>query len=201
MRGIAQRRRPRVWPTRAGDHGAVPGGVPPAPHAPPSASWRTCAASRWGGGRWPLWSQRRSGRSPSRWPRHGPMSRRSPPRLWMKRGGAQGGSGPGCRGATTTWVTVCVVRRSRRAEGGSGGGGGAVLGWVVTERWSAYPWYPTWRRQLWWAHLWRDMEAMIERGGRAAEIGEALRAQARQMFHGEHRLVNFAQGYMRMYHR
>jgi len=56
-------------------------------------------------------------------------------------------------------------------------------GWLVTERWSAYPWYPTWRRQLWWAHLWRAMAAMIARGGRAAEIGEAWRAQARQMFH------------------
>jgi transposase len=56
-------------------------------------------------------------------------------------------------------------------------------GWLVTDRWRAYPWYPTWRRQLCWAHLWRAMEVMIERGGRAAEIGEALRAQARQMFH------------------
>jgi hypothetical protein len=33
-----------------------------------------------------------------------------------------------------------------------------------------------------WAHLLRDIEAMITRGGRSQEIGEALRAQAYQMF-------------------
>jgi transposase len=59
---------------------------------------------------------------------------------------------------------------------------------LVTERWSAYPWYPSWRRQLCGAHLRRDLEAMIARGGRSQEIGEALRAQARQMFHWWHRV-------------
>jgi transposase len=58
----------------------------------------------------------------------------------------------------------------------------------VTDRWSAYTWYPTWRRRLCWAHLLRDIAAMIERGGRSQEIGEALRAQARQMFHWWHRV-------------
>jgi len=61
-------------------------------------------------------------------------------------------------------------------------------GWLVTDRWSAYTWYPTWRRQLCWAHLRRDIEAMMARGGRSQEIGEALRAQARQMFHWWHRI-------------
>jgi transposase len=60
--------------------------------------------------------------------------------------------------------------------------------WLVTDRWSAYTWYPTWRRQLCWAHLLRHIEAMIERGGHSQEIGEALRAQARQRFHWWHRV-------------
>jgi transposase len=47
-----------------------------------------------------------------------------------------------------------------------------------------------WRRQLCWAHLLRDIEAMIERGGRSAEIGEALRTQARLMFHWWHRVCD-----------
>ena len=34
-------------------------------------------------------------------------------------------------------------------------------------------WYPTRWRQVCWAHLLRDFEAMIERGGRSQEIGEA----------------------------
>jgi transposase len=61
---------------------------------------------------------------------------------------------------------------------------------LVTDRWSGYSWYPTWRRQLCWAHLVRDIEAMIERGGRSQEIGEALRDQARKMFHGWHRVCD-----------
>jgi transposase len=53
---------------------------------------------------------------------------------------------------------------------------------LVTDRWSAYTWYPPWRRQVCWAHLLQDIEAMIERGGRSRESGEALQVQARQMF-------------------
>jgi transposase len=90
--------------------------------------------------------------------------------------------------ATTTWVTVFVVRLSRSAKVAQEVLGERFWGWLVTDRWSAYTWYPTWRRQLCWAHLLRDMEAMIARGGRSAEIGEALRAQARQMFHYWHRV-------------
>jgi hypothetical protein len=34
---------------------------------------------------------------------------------------------------------------------------------------------------LWWAHLLRDIEAMLARGGRAQAMGEALQGQARQL--------------------
>ena len=88
----------------------------------------------------------------------------------------------------TTWVTVFVVRRSRRSKVAQALVGERFWGWLVTDRWSAYTWYPTWRRQLCWAHLLRDIEAMIARGGRSQEIGEALQAQARQMFHWWHRV-------------
>jgi transposase len=49
-------------------------------------------------------------------------------------------------------------------------------------------WYPTWRRQVCWAHLLREIDAMIERGGPSHAIGEALRAQTRQLFHWWHRV-------------
>jgi len=39
-----------------------------------------------------------------------------------------------------------------------------------------------------WAHLLRDIEAMIARGGGSREIGEELQAQASQMFHWWHRV-------------
>jgi transposase len=90
--------------------------------------------------------------------------------------------------AVTTWVTVFVVRLSRSGKVAQELMGERFWGWLVTDRWSAYTWYPSWRRQLCWAHLLRDIEAMIERGGQSRAIGEALRAQVRQMFHWWHRV-------------
>ena len=85
--------------------------------------------------------------------------------------------------AVTACVTVFVIRVSRGGKVARELLGERFWGWLVTDRWSAYTWYPTWRRQVCWAHLLRDIEAMIERGGRSHEIGEGLRAQAHQMFH------------------
>jgi transposase len=90
--------------------------------------------------------------------------------------------------AVTAWVTGFVVRRSRSAKVAHELLGERFWGYLVTDRWSAYTWYPTWRRQVCWAHLLRDIEAMIDRGGRSRELGEALRAQARQMFQWWHRV-------------
>jgi transposase len=90
--------------------------------------------------------------------------------------------------AVTAWVTVFVVRLSRSAKVAHELLGERFWGYLVTDRWSAYTWYPAWRRQVCWAHLLRDIEAMIERGGPSQAIGEALRAQARQMFHWWHRV-------------
>ena len=90
--------------------------------------------------------------------------------------------------AVTAWVTVFVVRLSRSAKVARELVGDGFWGYLVTDRWSAYTWYPSWRRQVCWAHLLRDIEAMIARGGRSREIGEALQAQARQMFHWWHRV-------------
>jgi transposase len=88
----------------------------------------------------------------------------------------------------TAPVTVFGVRRSRSGQVAQELLGKDFWGWLVTDRWSGYTWYPTWRRQLCWAHLLRDIEAMIVRGRRSAELGEALRAQARKMFQWWHRV-------------
>jgi transposase len=90
--------------------------------------------------------------------------------------------------AVTAWVTVFVVRTSRSAKVAQELLGERFWGILVTDRWSAYTWYPTGWRQVCWAHLLRDIEAMIERGGRSAELGGALRLPARQMFHWWHRV-------------
>jgi transposase len=90
--------------------------------------------------------------------------------------------------AVTAWVTVCVIRLSRGAKVAQELLGERFCGLLVTDRWSAYTWYPTRWRQICWAHLLRDFEAMIERGGRSQEIGEGLRDQARQMLHWWHQV-------------
>src|SRR5262245_29364375 len=90
--------------------------------------------------------------------------------------------------AVTAWVTVFTIRLSRGAKVAQDLLGERFCGILVTDRWSAYTWYPTRWRQVCWAHLLRDFEAMSERGGRSQAIGEALREQARQMFHWWHQV-------------
>jgi transposase len=90
--------------------------------------------------------------------------------------------------AVTTWVTVFMVRMSRGGEVARELLGETFAGILVTDRYSAYNWYPVRWRQVCWAHLLRDFEAMRDRGGCAEEIGDALLGQAHQMFTWWHRV-------------
>ena len=90
--------------------------------------------------------------------------------------------------AVTSWVTVFVVRMSRGGEVARELLGKRFGGILVTDRYSAYNWYPVRWRQLCWAHLLRDFEAMRARGGCSEELGDALLAQAHQMFTWWHRV-------------
>jgi transposase len=90
--------------------------------------------------------------------------------------------------AVTSLVTVFVVRMSRGGQVARELLGERFSGILVTDRYSAYNWYPVRWRQLCWAHLLRDFEAMRDRGGCSAEIGDALLAQAHQMFTWWHRV-------------
>jgi transposase len=81
-----------------------------------------------------------------------------------------------------------VAHLSRGAKVAQALLGERFCGILVMDRWSAYTWYPTWWRQVCWAHLLRDFEAMSERGGRSQEVGEGRREQARQRFHAWHRV-------------
>jgi len=53
---------------------------------------------------------------------------------------------------------------------------------VGSDRWSAYNWLDRWRRQLCWAHLRRDFQALVKRGGESADLGAVLLTQVHQMF-------------------
>ena len=90
--------------------------------------------------------------------------------------------------AVTSLVTVFVVRLSRGGQVARELLGEHFSGILVTDRYSAYNWYPVRWRQLCWAHVLRDFEAMRARGGGSEEIGDALLAQAHQMFAWWHRV-------------
>jgi transposase len=54
--------------------------------------------------------------------------------------------------AVTSWVTVCVVRMSRGGQVARELLGEGFTGILITDRYSAYNWYPVRWRQLCWAH-------------------------------------------------
>src|SRR5438093_573341 len=90
--------------------------------------------------------------------------------------------------AVTSLVTVFLVRMSRGGQVARELLGEEFAGILVTDRYSGYNWYPVRWRQVCWAHLLRDFAAMRGRGGVSEELGEALLAQAHQMFAWWHRV-------------
>jgi len=100
----------------------------------------------------------------------------------------QGGKRAWLWTAVTSVVTVFVVRLSRGAHVACELLGEEFSGILVTDRYSAYNWYPVRWRQVCWAHLLRDFEAIRGRGGCSKALGDALLAQAHQMFTWWHRV-------------
>ena len=60
-------------------------------------------------------------------------------------------------------------------------------GIVVSDRFSAYNHLPTQQRQLCWAHLIRDLNAIAERPGASAEFGAELLGLQQKLFGLWHR--------------
>lgn len=90
--------------------------------------------------------------------------------------------------AATPLVCVFLLLATRGAAGAKQLLDAAYAGVVGSDRWSAYNWLDRLRRQLCWAHLRRDFEALVERGGASARLGEALLAQVRRLFELWHRV-------------
>jgi transposase len=86
--------------------------------------------------------------------------------------------------ATTPLVTVFLVLATRATEGAQTLLGDTFAGIVGSDRWGGYNWLDPERRQLCWAHLKRDFQAFVERGGEAERIGQALLTCVAQMFGG-----------------
>lgn len=84
--------------------------------------------------------------------------------------------------AATPLVSVFLVLATRGAKGARQLLGDAFHGIVGSDRWSAYNWLDPPQRQLCWAHLRRDFQKLVERGGESQRLGEALLAQGEQLF-------------------
>jgi len=87
----------------------------------------------------------------------------------------------------TSWVTVFQVHLNR-GQAAAKEVLGKFTGYLVTDRWTGYGWWPLARRQLCWAHLIREFQKIAERGEGSQAIGEGLLGQARQLFKWWHRI-------------
>lgn len=88
----------------------------------------------------------------------------------------------------TPLVTIFLLVATRGSKGLKQLLGETFHGIVGSDRWSAYNWLDPKRRQLCWAHLKRDFQKLVERGGESARIGHALLAQVEQLFVLWHRV-------------
>ncbi len=84
--------------------------------------------------------------------------------------------------AVTSTAALFVIHLRRGVVGLKALLGETVQGVIGSDRWSAYQAIPVERRQVCWAHLRRDFQAMIDRGGVAKAIGEELLFHADMLF-------------------
>ena len=75
--------------------------------------------------------------------------------------------------AATTKAALFVIHLRRSYEGLQALLGEKVQGIVCSDRWSAYSKLPLEMRQICWAHLKRDFQKLVDRGGPAEAIGRA----------------------------
>jgi transposase len=88
----------------------------------------------------------------------------------------------------TPHFTVFTIARNRSGDVAKallGSEDGQVVG---SDRFSAYGWIMARWRQLCWAHLRRDFQAMIDRGGHGEQAGRRLLSLSSRLFRHWHRV-------------
>lgn len=75
--------------------------------------------------------------------------------------------------AATTTVAFFVIHLRRSFEGLQALLGETITGVICSDRWAAYSKLPLELRQICWAHLKRDFQKLVDRGGPADAIGRA----------------------------
>src|SRR5512143_807931 len=88
--------------------------------------------------------------------------------------------------AVTNLVTVFAIATSRGAEVARDLLGSDRRKVVISDRFRSYGWIK--RRQFCWAHLSRDFQAMVDRGGESAEVGRLLLGHSERLFAWWHRV-------------
>lgn len=89
--------------------------------------------------------------------------------------------------AATELVTFFKIAPSRAGEVAKEMLAGFV-GVLVTDRYTVYSFFEPLLRQLCWAHLMRDFEAIAERGGKSGRVGRQLLREGKRMFKLWHRV-------------
>lgn len=84
--------------------------------------------------------------------------------------------------AATATVAAFVVHARRSLAGLQTLLGEVIVGIVISDRWKVYEVLPDGRRQLCWAHLIRDFQALSERTGTSRRVGENLLALSAVLF-------------------
>ncbi len=82
----------------------------------------------------------------------------------------------------TALVVVFHIARNRNGKVARHLLGEDFAGFLTTDRWSAYEWVDAGPRQLCWAHLTRDFQGFIDRGGRGGRIGRELMRERNRFF-------------------
>ena len=75
--------------------------------------------------------------------------------------------------AATTGVVAFVIHAKRSAVGLAALLGTDIHGILCSDRWGVYNGVSAARRQLCWAHLKRDFQKIVDRGGPSAQVGRA----------------------------
>ena len=84
--------------------------------------------------------------------------------------------------AATAHVAAFVVHARRSAAGLAAVLGEQISGILCSDRWSVYACVPAERRQLCWAHLKRDFQKIVDRGGSSVAVGKTGVRVVRQVF-------------------
>jgi transposase len=80
---------------------------------------------------------------------------------------------------TVTVFAIALSRAGSVAQRLVDPAGGQV---ITTDRYKGYLWLPLRQRQICWAHLIRDFQAMVDRGNAGSGIGEELLCCAQDLF-------------------